>query len=135
MPEQYGTALRTAMGQELVDVLAGGSMRLFSGSLPANCAAADPATTLATGTLPTPAATVSSGTVSRAGTWTFTGGAGAGTGTVATVYRLYSSGGTCVAQGSVTVTSGGGEMTIDNASIANAQVGAVNTYTRIMPGA
>jgi hypothetical protein len=32
-------------------------------------------------------------------------------------------------QGSVTVTGGGGDMTMDNVSVANAQVATVNTFT------
>ncbi len=135
MAEQLDTTLRTAMAQAFADALAGGSMKLFSGSLPANCAASDPATTLATGSLPATAATASAGVAAKAGTWSFTGGAGAGGGTTATVYRLYRSGGACVAQGTVTITAGGGDMTIDNPNIANGQTGAVATFSRTMPGA
>lgn len=135
MAEQIDTTLRTAMAQALCDALAGGSIKLFSGSLPVNCAAADPATTLATGSLPATAATAASGVATKAGTWTFTGGAGAGGGTTATVYRLYRSGGGCVAQGTVTITGDGGDMTVDNPNIASGQAGAVSTFTRTMPGA
>lgn len=135
MAEQLGTTLRTAMAQAFCDALASGSMKLFSGALPANCAASDPATTLATGSLPSTAATASSGVATKAGTWSFTGGVGAGSGTDATVYRLYTSGGVCCAQGTVTITAGGGDMTIDNPNIANAQAGAVATWSRTMPGA
>jgi hypothetical protein len=99
--EQLDTTLRTAMAQSYADALASGSMKLFSGSLPANCAASDPATTLATGSLPATAATASSGVATKAGTWSFTGAVAAGGGTVATVYRLYRSGGGCAAQGTV----------------------------------
>jgi len=135
MAEQLGTTLRTAMAQAFCDALAGGSLKLFSGSLPANCAASDPATTLATGTLPATAATASTGVATKAGTWSFTGGVGAGGGTSATVYRLYTSGGVCCAQGTVTITAGGGDMTVDNPNIASGQAGAVSTFTRTMPGA
>lgn len=101
MAEQLGTALRTSMAQALCDALANGSIKLFSGSVPANCAASDPATTLATGTLPATAATASSGVATKSGSWSFTGAVGAGGGTAATVYRLYTSGGVCCAQGPV----------------------------------
>lgn len=109
MAEQLDTTLRTAMAQALCDALANGSLRLFAGSLPASCAAADPATLLATGTLPATAATASNGVATRAGTWAFTGGAGAVPPANATVYRLYrsaGSGGGCMAQGSVTIAGG-----------------------------
>ncbi len=135
MAEQYQTTLRTTWAQALCDALAGGSIKLFSGSVPANCAASDPATTLATGTLPATAGTAASGAATKSGTWSFTGGAGASTGTTATVFRLYASGGACIEQGTVTVTGGGGDLTLDNANIANTQVGAVATWTRTMPGA
>lgn len=135
MAVQYNTALRTAMGQQLVDSLAGGDLKFFSGSVPANCAAADPATTLATCPLPATAASVTSGVVSKSGTWTFTGQSGAGTGTDATVFRVYNAAAVCVEQGTVTVTGGGGDLTLDNANIADTQVGAIGPYTRTMPGA
>lgn len=135
MADQYGAALRTTWGDAFVTALNNGSIKLFSGSLPANCAASDPATTLATGTLPATAAVNTAGSVAKSGTWTITGGAGAGSGTAATVFRLYTSGAVCCHQGTVTITGGGGDMTLDNPSIADTQVGAVSTYTRVMPGA
>lgn len=101
MTEQLGTTLRTAMGQSYCDTIAGGSLKFFTGSLPANCAASDPATTVATGTLPGTAATVSSGVVSKSGTWSYTGAVGAGGGVTPTVYRLYSSGAVCTMQGTI----------------------------------
>lgn len=103
---QFGTVARTAMGQALADALASGTIKLFAEVPPANCAASDPATTLATGSLPATAATVSSGVVSKSGTWSITGGAGAGGGTTAKSYRLYGSGGACVDQGAVTIAGG-----------------------------
>lgn len=108
MTEQLDTILRTAKAQATCDALANGSFKLFAGvnALPANCAAADPAVTVATGALPATAATAANGVATRANPWPFTGGAGAGSGTVATVYRMYRSGGGCVAQGSVTIAGG-----------------------------
>ncbi len=135
MAVQNGAALRLAFGDALVAALAGGSCKLFSGAVPANCAASDPVTTIATGALPATAATNTAGLVSKAGTWTITGGAGAAGGTTATVFRLYTSTGVCLEQGTVTITGSGGDLTIDNPNIANAQVGSIATYTRTMPGA
>lgn len=68
MPQQRGTGSRTAAAQALADNLAGGSLKLFSGSVPANCAAADPAGELASGSLPNPCMTASAGVLSKAGT-------------------------------------------------------------------
>jgi hypothetical protein len=44
-------------------------------------------------------------------------------------FRIYDSGGTnCHMQGTVTATGGGGDMTLDNNSIANAQTVNVNSF-------
>ena len=56
--------------------------------------------------------------------------AAAGTGTAATYYRIWDSAGTtCFIQGTVTATGGGGDMTMDNTSIAENQVVTVNTFS------
>ena len=131
MTLQFGTTQRSAMADVLVTAAAGGSVKLFSGSVPANCAAADPAGLLASGTLPSPALTNTSGTLSKAGTWAFTGSAA---GTVAS-FRLYTSGAVCFCQGTVTASGGGGDMTIDNTVIASGQGGTVNTVSVVVGGA
>lgn len=105
-------------------------LQLWSGSLPANCAAADSGTKLAEMTLPSDWATQASGVFSKSGTWQTTGLAGAGGGTAAVHFRIKDSAGTtCHLQGTVTATGGGGDMTLDNVSIANAQQVTVNTFT------
>jgi hypothetical protein len=63
----------------------------------------------------------SSGTVSKAGTWSFTGAA-AGT---AASFRLYTSGAVCFMQGDVTATGGGGVMEIDNTFVKTDSIGAI----------
>jgi hypothetical protein len=132
MAHQFGSALRNNMATQLVNSLANGVLRLFSGAVPANCAAADPSGLLASGTLPAVAASASGGVVTKSGTWNFTGSAG---GTVAS-FRLYEAGGTvCVHQGTVTLTGSGGDMTLDNTNIANSQAGSVGTYSVTMGGA
>lgn len=74
-------------------------LKLFTGSQPADCAAANSGTELATGTLPSDwMGAAASGLKQLAGTWTLTAGA---TGT-AGHYRLYASDGTtCKEQGLV----------------------------------
>jgi hypothetical protein len=42
MAAQFGTALRSGMGDDVVTAAAGGTLKIFSGAVPANCAAADP---------------------------------------------------------------------------------------------
>ncbi len=131
MALQLGTALRTSMADALVTAAAGGTLKLFSGAVPANCAAADPAGELADGTLPSPALSSAAGVASKAGTWTTTGTA-AGT---AASFRLYTSGAVCFAQGDVTATSGGGVMEISSTTIAIGQVDTVTSVTLTVGGA
>lgn len=130
MAHQFGT-VRNNMGSQLVTALNGGSLKLFSGAQPANCAAADPSGLLASGTLPATAASSTGGVVTKSGTWSFTGSAA---GNIAS-FRLYDSGGACQHQGNVTATGGGGDMTIDNIAIANAQQGTVTSYSVTIGGA
>lgn len=106
-------------------------IRIYSGSVPANCAAAASGTLLAQGTLPSDWLGAASGGVKAlAGTWTLTGQSGAGAGTAAGYFRILDSAGTtCHWQGTVTASGGGGDMTLDNVSIANAQTVNVTTFT------
>lgn len=107
-------------------------LKLFSGTAPANAGAALSGNTLlASGALPADwLAAAASGSKSKNGTWTLTGQSGAGAGTNATFFRLYNSGDTvCHIQGSVTGSGGGGDMTMDNVSVANGQTVTVNTFT------
>jgi|SRR3990167_1450769 len=112
-------AIETAIGTDAV-------LKLFTGAQPANCAAANSGTELWSETLPTDwAAAASSGTKAKSGTWS---AAGIGDGD-AGHWRLYASDGTtCGAQGSVTATGGGGDLTLDNISIATDQVVTIATW-------
>jgi hypothetical protein len=76
---------------------------IFNGTLPANCAAANAGTLIASGQLPSDwMAAAASGAKAKEGTWTITGAAGAGSGTAGQYWRLFASDhSTCVAQGSV----------------------------------
>jgi hypothetical protein len=95
------------------------SLLIFSGSEPANCAAADPAGVLATIVLPSDwMNAASSPTKTKLGTWSV---AASGTGTAAS-WRI-KQGATCHIQGNMT------DMTLDNTSIASGQVVTVNTFT------
>ncbi|MFO1093360.1 MAG: hypothetical protein U0992_08605 [Planctomycetaceae bacterium] len=82
-------------------------------------------TLLASITLPsTPWAAASSGAKAKNGTWSATAGA---TGTAAH-YRLKNSGDTRRIEGTVTATGGGGDLMLDNTSIASGQTVTVNTF-------
>lgn len=103
-------------------------LRMRSGTVPANCAAADSGTVLATVNLPSDwMAAASSGSKTLLGTWQDT--AADATGTVGH-FRIYdSTGTTCHMQGTVTATGGGGDVTVDNTSFATGQQFTVNSFT------
>lgn len=103
-------------------------LELRSGSVPANCAAAATGTLLAQAALPSDwLAAAASGSKAKAGTWSLTGLAA---GTIGH-FRIYESGSpsVCHMQGTVTVTSSGGDMEVDNTSIAVDQAVTVDTFT------
>ncbi len=104
-------------------------LRIYSGGVPANAdASIGAATLLAEGSLPSDwLGAASAGVKSKAGTWTITGQSGAGAGTAGTFFRIWDTAGTtCTIQG--TFGASGTDMTVDNNSIANAQVITVNTF-------
>ncbi|MEY2667736.1 MAG: hypothetical protein RJA59_374 [Pseudomonadota bacterium] len=92
----------------------------LSGAAPANCAAAITATLLAEMTLPSDwLAAASGGTKAKAGTWEDASANGTGT---ADFWRIYdASGTTCHLQGTVTLTGGGGDLTLVNTSLVATQ--------------
>lgn len=132
MAWQFGSALRTTMASDIQ--AAGGAtaaLKIFSGAVPANCAAADPAGLLVTIALPPTFLTAAGGVASLAGSWT---AAASGAGNAATV-RLYDSGGVCLAQGSVSATGGAGDLTLDNVNIAAGQTVTITAATFTIGGA
>lgn len=131
MAIQHGAATRTAAAQAIADELAGGTIKLFSGAVPANCAAADPAGELASGSLPSPCMTAAAGVLSLTGTWSFTGSAAGN----AASFRLYSAGAVCEAQGDVTATGGGGVMEISEVAVTIGRAGSVTAYSETVGGA
>jgi len=129
MALQYSTAVRNAR-LDVVESTIGTSavLKIRTGAAPANCAAADSGTVLATVNLPSDwMAAASGGTKALSGTWQDASADATGT---AAHFRLYASDGTtCGAQGTVTITGGGGDMTVDNTSFVAAQVFTVTGFT------
>lgn len=129
MALQYSVTVRNAQ-LDAVETTVGTAplLRIYSGSAPANCAAAASGTLLAEATLPSDwMAAASSGSKALSGTWQDASANATGT---AGHWRLYESGGTtCHAQGTVTATGGGGDMTLDNTSIASGQSVTIASFT------
>jgi hypothetical protein len=105
-----------------------GHITVVQVAVPANCAAAASGTLLREIALPSDwMAAASSGSKAKTGTWEDASADATGT---AAHFRLYATDGTtCHAQGTVTATGGGGDMTVDNTSFAAAQAFSVTSFT------
>ena len=129
MAIQLSTAVRNAR-LDAIETTVGTSavLRIRSGSVPANCAAADAGTVLATVNCPSDwMAAAASGSKSLSGSWVDSSADATGT---AAHFRLYdSTGATCHVQGTVTATGGGGDMTVDSTSFTAGQQFTVTTFT------
>jgi len=103
-------------------------LKIRTGAPPANCAAADSGTVLVTATLPSDwLAAASSGSKALSGTWQDASADATGT---AAHFRVYKSDGTtCQIQGTVTGSGGGGDMELNNASIASTQTVTITSFT------
>lgn len=114
-------AIETAVGASAV-------LRIRSGAVPANVAAADAGTVLATLNLPSNwMEAASSGSKALSGTWSDTSADATGT---AAHFRVYASDGTTAhIQGTVTATGGGGDMTLDSVSITAGQTVTITSFT------
>ena len=129
MALKYSTAVRNAKLDAIEATIGTGAiLKIRTGAAPANVAAADSGTVLATLTLPSDwMAAASSGAKAKSGTWEDTSADAAGT---AAHFRIYASDGTTQhLQGTVTATGGGGDMTVDNAVFALAQAFSISSFT------
>ncbi len=134
MTIQLADSTRSAMADAWeTDIGPSAILEYRSGAQPANCAAADSGTLIASITLPSDWMSAgSAGVKSKLGTWEDLSANNAGT---IGHYRLKTSGGVCKEQGSVTATGGGGDITVDNPVVAAGQIVRVTSFTRTMPGA
>ena len=135
MAFQFSTTARNA-ALDAIETAIGASavLKIRSGSAPADCGTADSGTVLATLNLPSDwLAAASGGSKSKSGTWEDTSADAAGT---AGHFRIYATDGTTVhMQGTVTATGGGGDMTLDNTSIASGQQVTITSFTLSAGGA
>ena len=128
MALQYSVAVRNAKLDAVeTEIGTSPSLEIKSGTVPASTAAANSGTILATVALPSDwMAAAASGSKAKLGTWQDASADATGT---AAHFRIFSSGGVCHAQGTVTATSGGGDMEVDNTSFAAGQQFTVTTFT------
>lgn len=114
-------AVETAIGATAV-------LKIRTGAQPANCAAADAGSVLVTMTLPADwMSAAASGSKAKSGTWSDPSADATGT---AAHFRLYASDGTtCHMQGTVTVSGGGGDMTLDSVSVTATQTVTITSFT------
>lgn len=133
MAFQFSTGARNAALDSIETAIgAGPTLEIRSGATPADCAAADSGTVLATMALPSDWLTdASDGSKSLSGTWQDAAADAAGT---AGHFRI-KQGATCHIQGSVTMTGGGGDMTLDNTNIAAGQQITITSFTLTAGGA
>jgi hypothetical protein len=135
MALQFSDSVRNAI-LDAIETTIGTSavLKLRTGAPPATVATADSGTVVATMTLPSDwMAAASTGTKAKRGTWEDTSADNAGT---VGHFRLYASNGTTAhKQGTVTITGGGGDLTLDNNVLAAAQAVSINTFTLTAPGA
>ena len=129
MTIQFSTAVRNAR-LDAIETTIGTTpiLTIRSGAQPANCAAANSGTVLATVNLPSDwEAAASSGSKTLLGTWQDVSADATGT---AAHFRIHdSTGTTCHMQGSITLTSGGGDMELDNTSLTAGQQFTVTSFT------
>jgi hypothetical protein len=129
MTLQLSTAVRNAQ-LDAIETAIGVSavLKIRTGAPPATCGTADGGTVLATCSLPSDyLAAASGGSKVKSGTWEDASADNAGT---AGHWRLYAADGTtCHAQGTVTATGGGGDMTVDNTSFASGQAFTITSFT------
>ena len=120
MAFQYGVTLRNnQVSQIQTSVGASGTLLIFSGAEPANCAAADPTGLLATIVLPAAFLTSTGGVTTLAGTWSV---AASGTGTAAS-FRIKDGSAVCHVQGNTTA-----DLVLNNQSIAAGQTVTVTSF-------
>jgi len=126
-------AAGTGAGGSVSGTAAQPKLRILTGSPPANCGTAQSGTLLVEMTLPADfMSAASAGAKALNGTWQ---ASASGTGS-AGYYRIVDNAGTtCHEQGTVTATGGGGDLTLDNVSIASGQTVTITSKTLTAPNA
>lgn len=142
MTVQWDTTLRNALlDQWETSIGTSAKVAIYTGTVPADCSTDTSGTLLCEWDLASDWASAASAGA-KAMSSTPVGGTAAATGT-AGYYRIFTSAQStapgaskpCMEQGTVTATGGGGDMTIDNTSIASSQTVNITGFTKTAPGA
>ena len=137
MATQYSVAHRTNTRSTLnTDIGINAQIIIYSGVIPANVGAAITGTALAqfAGNATTFGA-AASGVLTAGAVASTTGLAGAGAGTVGTHYRINTSAGVAITQGTCGGTGSGADMILTNTSIASGQAVGFTSFTNTASGA
>ena len=127
MAYQFSTPARNASLDAIETAIgAAPTLELRSGAVPATCATADSGAVLATMVLPSDwLAAAATASKALLGTWQDLSADAAGT---VGHFRI-KQGATCHIQGTVTITGGGGDMTLDNNVLAASQQVSITAIT------
>lgn len=128
MALQLSVATRTNRLDSIETTIGTGPiLTIRTGAQPANCAAANSGTVLATMTLPSDwMSNAAAGVKALLGTWSDASADNAGT---AAHFRIHdSTATTCHIQGSVTATAGGGDIELNNTSITAGQAVSITAF-------
>lgn len=133
MAIQFSTDVRNNQLDSVETTIGTGpTLEMRSGAQPADCAAASTGTLLVSMTLPSDWLNAASGgTKTLAGTWQDLSADAAGT---IGHFRI-NQGATCHMQGAVTATGGGGEIEVNNTSVASGQEVNITAFTLTAGGA
>lgn len=130
-----GVALCNTMVNAAVDTIDAGTnyLKVFTGSIPAECATADSGTQLVSITLPTPAFgasadTTNECTAAKDGTWSGTAGAGGDAG----YFRIYDDT-VCIAQGTAGELADAPDLEFDEKTIASGATITITTFGFALP--
>lgn len=135
MSVQWSATLRNALLDQIETTIGVSAVvKFFTGSPPANCAAADSGTKIVEFDLASDWAAAASGG-SKSFNNTPISATAVATGTLG-YYRVYNSTAvTCHEQGTITATGGGGDLTVDNTSVTSGQTVNITSWSKTASGA
>lgn len=130
MAEKISTTARNRQADSIGDDLNSGTLKIYTGSQPANADDAPTGTLLVTINLPADSfAAAANGIAAKSGTWSGVAVADGNAGW----FRKANAAATRNYDGAITVTGGGGEIELDDIGIVTGQTVLINTYSITQP--